>query len=120
METGRATTRAHPPHPLPTRPYYTTKRPAKPMYSRGRGGCGRGVGALVAARPCQPLHLFSLFEMYWPLWPPVGGGRRAPPVPGEEQGTTDCLSPRPGTHKGPRSTPLLPCPYAIAGAVPAI
>src|SRR5437763_5205394 len=58
---GRATTRAHPPHPLPARPYYTANRPAKPAYSRGRGGCGRGDGALVAARPCPP-HLFSLFE----------------------------------------------------------
>src|SRR2546421_12202576 len=63
---------------------------ASPVYRRGRGGCGRGEGALVAARPCTP-HLFSLFswncttnfivhgaptehglfEMYWPLWLPV-------------------------------------------------
>src|SRR3989440_7216036 len=57
---GRATTRAHPPHPLPARPYYTANRPAPPVYSRGRGGCGRGDGALVAARPCPP-PLFSLF-----------------------------------------------------------
>src|SRR2546421_3126174 len=61
---GRATTRAHPPHPLPARPYYTANRPAPPVYRRGRGGCGRGDGALVAARPCPP-HLFSLFERYW-------------------------------------------------------
>src|SRR5439155_6437701 len=68
---GRATTRAHPPHPLPARPYYTTNRLAQPEYSRGRGGCGRGDGALVAARPYSPPHLFSLFERYWPLWLPV-------------------------------------------------
>src|SRR6266566_9285141 len=42
------------PHPLPARPYYTTNRPSKPVYSRGRGGCGRGDGALVAARPYPP------------------------------------------------------------------
>ena len=71
MDIGRATTRAHPPHPLPTRPYYRTNRPAQPVYRRGRGGCGRGDGALVAARPCPPPHLFSLFERYWPLWLPV-------------------------------------------------
>ena len=64
VDTGRATTRALPPHPLPARPYYTANRPAKPVYSRGRGGCGCGEGALVAARPRPPL-LFSLFEMYW-------------------------------------------------------
>src|SRR5205823_3868968 len=64
VDIGRATTRAHPPHPLPARPYYTANRPAKPAYSRGRGGCRRGGGALVAARPCPP-HLFSLFERYW-------------------------------------------------------
>src|SRR5438067_1586382 len=51
-DTGRATTRAHPPHPLPTRPYYTANRPEQLVYSRGRRGCGRGDGALVAARPC--------------------------------------------------------------------
>src|SRR2546421_12126598 len=55
------------PHPLPARPYYTTKWLARPVYSRGRGGCGRGDGALVAARPC--------FEMYCPLWGPCLGGR---------------------------------------------
>src|SRR5438270_13394595 len=75
VDTGRATTRpipvpqtGFPPHPLPALPvpqtgfpYYTTERPARPIYSRGRGGCGRGDGALVAARPC-------FFEMYCPLW----------------------------------------------------
>src|SRR6266700_5548317 len=39
----------------------------KPVYSRGRGGCGRGDGALVAARPYPPPPLFSLFERYWAL-----------------------------------------------------
>src|SRR5712691_4862471 len=62
---GRATTRAHPPHPLPARPYYTANRPAMAVYRRGRGGCGRGDGALVAARPCPPSPLFSLIERYW-------------------------------------------------------
>jgi len=71
VDIGRATTRAHPPHPLPARPYYTANRLAKAVYGRGRGGCGRGDGALVAARPCPPSPLFSLFEMYWPLWLPV-------------------------------------------------
>src|SRR5205085_925307 len=66
VDPGRATTRAHPQRPLPARPYYTTNRPAKPVYSRGRGGCGRGDGALVAARPC-------FFEMYCPLWGPCLG-----------------------------------------------
>src|SRR5438270_347402 len=120
MDTGWAATKALPPHPFPTRPYYTANRPTKAVYRRGRGGCGRGDGALVAARPCPPPHLFSLFEMYWLFWPPAGGGRRAPPVPGEEQGTAGYLSTRQGTHKGPHSTLLLPCPYAIAGTVPAI
>src|SRR5436309_14014191 len=64
VDIGRATTRAHPPHPLPARPYYTANRPAQSVYSRGRGGCGRGDGALVAARPCPPSPLFSLFERY--------------------------------------------------------
>src|SRR2546421_1262890 len=70
-DTGRATTRAHPTHPLPARPYDTTNRPAQSVYRRGRGGCGRGDGALVAARPCPPSPLFSLFEMYCPLWVPA-------------------------------------------------
>ena len=39
------------PHPLPARPYYITKRLAKPVYSRGGGGCGCGDGTLVVARP---------------------------------------------------------------------
>src|SRR5437763_1775922 len=55
VDIGRATTRVHPPHPLPARPYYTTNWPTKPSI----------VGALVAARPCPPPHLFSLFERYW-------------------------------------------------------
>src|SRR6266487_1163228 len=55
------------PHPHPARPYDTTNRPAKAVYSRGRGGCGRGDGALVAARPYPPHPLFSLFAMYWSL-----------------------------------------------------
>src|SRR2546421_6075795 len=55
------------PHPHPARPYDTTNRPAKAVYSRGRGGCGRGDGALVAARPYPPHPLFSLFAMYWGL-----------------------------------------------------
>jgi len=38
---------------------YTANRPAKTVYSRGRGGCGRGDGALVAARPCPPPPLFT-------------------------------------------------------------
>src|SRR6266436_195728 len=65
MDIGRATTRANtvqiksadgrpqgptPPHPLPARPYYTTNLLVKPVYRRGRGGCGCGDGALVAAR----------------------------------------------------------------------
>ena len=45
---------------------YTANRPTKTVYRRGRGGRGRGDGALVAARPCPPPR-FSLFEMYWPL-----------------------------------------------------
>src|SRR5947209_10266798 len=36
---GRATTRAHAPHPLPARPYDTTNRPAKVVYRRGWGPC---------------------------------------------------------------------------------
>src|SRR5438067_9952807 len=70
VDTGRATTRAHPPHPLPARPYYTANRPAKAVYSRGRGGCGRGDGALVAARACPP-YLFSSFGMYCPQRMPL-------------------------------------------------
>src|SRR5947209_371329 len=57
MDTGRATTKAHSPHPLPTIPvsqtgfpYDTTNRPAKAVYSRGGGGRDAGLG---------------------PLWPPV-------------------------------------------------
>src|SRR5438270_9879880 len=81
VDTGRATTRpipvpqtGFPPHPLPALPvpqtgfpYYTANRPAKAVYRRGRGGCGRGDGALVAARSCPPSPLFSLFERYWAL-----------------------------------------------------
>src|SRR5436190_2111085 len=84
IDTGRATTRAHlylspredsassPRYTCPQTgfPYYTTNRTAKPVYGRGRGGCGRGDGALVATlsggqvtHPCPP-PLFSLFEMY--------------------------------------------------------
>ena len=39
MGTGRATTRAHSPHPLPARPYYTADRPVKLMYGSGPRGC---------------------------------------------------------------------------------
>src|SRR2546423_13014346 len=35
---------------------------ASPVYRRGRGGCGRGDGALVAARPFPLPHLFPLFS----------------------------------------------------------
>src|SRR5437588_5505546 len=44
---GRATTRAHPPHPLPARPYYRTI-PVAPLRRRGV------VGA--AGRPQGPTH----------------------------------------------------------------
>src|SRR5438874_8851510 len=57
---GRATTRAHPPHPLPARPYYTANRPAKAVYRRGRGGCG-----LVAARPCYISLINSVLTGDW-------------------------------------------------------
>src|SRR5712672_1000299 len=50
---------------------YTANRPTRTVYRRGRGGRGRGDGALVAARPCPPPPLFSLFERYWPSWLPV-------------------------------------------------
>src|SRR5437764_1258637 len=50
---GGQDSRALPAAPLPARPYDTTKGSAKPVYSSGRGGCGRGEGALVAARPLR-------------------------------------------------------------------
>src|SRR5438552_13437606 len=69
--------RAHPPHPLPARPYYTTNRPAQPVYSRGggreewgRNPCGRPSGALVVQNhhldvsPVLPLVMLA-------LWGPV-------------------------------------------------
>jgi hypothetical protein len=51
---GRATTRAYPPHPLPARPYYRTI-PVAPCIV-GAGVERRWVGALVAARPVSILH----------------------------------------------------------------
>ncbi len=39
------------PHPRRPRPYYTTNRPAQPVYGRGRGGCGRGDGTLTKNTP---------------------------------------------------------------------
>src|SRR2546423_8605940 len=98
---GRATTRAHPPHPLPARPYYTANRPAQSVYRRGRGGCGRGDGALVAARPCPPQHLFSLFEMYWGLSHP-------PSVILSEAKDLAALEPDPSLHGGVTGI-LSPC-----------
>src|SRR2546421_495596 len=59
-----------------------------------------------------------------PLWPPAAGGTAGylSSAPGYLSPRPGYLSPRQGPHKGPRSTPLLPCPYAIAiaGAVLAI
>ena len=44
VDIGRATTRAHPPHPLPTRPYYTTNRPTKPSIVGAGEDMDAGMG----------------------------------------------------------------------------
>ena len=59
-----------------TQPYYSRDDEAAResfVYRRGGGGCGRGDGTLVVARPCP----CSLFEMYWPLWLPIRTGDNA-------------------------------------------
>src|SRR5437773_10047639 len=54
---GRATTRAHPPHPLPARPYYTTNRPTKPCIVGAGEDVDVGLGLLWL--PVRVLHHIS-------------------------------------------------------------
>src|SRR5438876_7944718 len=48
MDIGRATTRAHPPHPLPARPYYTIQRigPPRPCIVGAGEDVDVGMGPL--------------------------------------------------------------------------
>src|SRR2546423_10389553 len=56
----------HDPHPRCPRPYYTPD-PCCSMYRRGRGGCGRGDGALVATLSGGQVTRSALLLicMYW-------------------------------------------------------
>src|SRR5205807_3371219 len=92
-------------------------RPAKAVYSRGRGGCGRGDGALVAARPC-------FFEMYCPLWGPCLAytGRFFPQMnislsSGRPQGPTPHIHATPAPTRGSSqaaSQKTYPCKTLLA------
>src|SRR6266496_872282 len=97
VDIGRATTRAHPPHPYRPRPYYTANRPAKAVYSIVGAGEDVDVGmgplwlpvraphhlsspyleciGLCGCPSMPPPPLFSLFGMYCPLWGPCLGDR---------------------------------------------
>src|SRR6266536_3362091 len=59
MDIGRATTRAHPPHPLPARPYYTIQRigPPRPCIVGAGEDVDVGMGPLWL--PVRAHHIYS-------------------------------------------------------------
>ena len=59
VDIGRATTRAHPPHPYRPRPYYTANRPAKAVYSIVGAGEDVDVGMGPLWLPVRAHHIYS-------------------------------------------------------------
>src|SRR5947199_7675129 len=85
MGPGRATTRAHSPHPLPARPYDTTKRPNGPVYRRGGGGAE--LGGDPCGRPSDVYDHASSPYLKWISPCACPRGSALPPVPTDSGGS---------------------------------